>query len=312
MKKRLSWKEIWEVIRDTFTEFFGENSFFHGAALSFYTVIALIPLVYLAFTVIGFFIDENTAVQMIEQTLKRETGMKDVSWVLDFVHNTHFKKSSNTLNILVSLVLLYSSSALLSSLRFSINEFYDVKNPIKSKRKRIEYQIGSKLASIIFIPAFAIILVLFYVGQGFILSLLNYFFGDLSGIEHLFIQLITWILLILLNALTFSLILKFVHDGKVSNKMAFSGGLVTAILFMLGQLVINYYLNNLFFGSKGGVAGTLLVVLSWMYYTSQIIFLGAKFTKIYALKLGQPIEFKARKFTLRKFFNSFKSNFSQK
>ena len=72
-------------------------------------------------------------------------------------------------------------------------------------------------------------------------------------------------------------------------KIAFSGALATGLMLYFGQLLIKYYLGNYFFAKDGGIAGTMLVLLAWMYYTSQIIFLGAKFTAVYAKMVGQKI-----------------------
>jgi len=79
------------------------------------------------------------------------------------------------------------------------------------------------------------------------------------------------------------------HDGKVKWKLAFGGSMFTAILLYLGQLLINYYLTNFFFAANSGIAGTLLAILTWIFYTSQIIFLGATFTASYAKFVGKPI-----------------------
>jgi membrane protein len=98
-------------------------------------------------------------------------------------------------------------------------------------------------------------------------------------------------LAILTNVLLFAVIFKYLNDGKVEWRMAFSGAIVTAVLLYLGQLLIKYYLKHYFFGSSIGVPGTILVMLAWMYYSSQIIFLGAKYIKVYAVKVGRPVLF---------------------
>ncbi|MBI3240218.1 MAG: YihY/virulence factor BrkB family protein, partial [Flavobacteriia bacterium] len=98
----------------------------------------------------------------------------------------------------------------------------------------------------------------------------------------------------------FTIIFKYLNDGRVEWKLAISGALVTAILLYMGQLLIKYYLKNYFFGSSIGLPGTILVMLAWMYYSSQIIFLGAKFTKVYATKVGRPIIFQSRRFQAKR------------
>jgi membrane protein len=88
------------------------------------------------------------------------------------------------------------------------------------------------------------------------------------------------------------LVFKYVHDGIVKWRLAFRGALLTGTLLYLGQLLIKYYLFNYFFAANGGIAGTFFIILAWVYYSSQIIFYGAKFTAVYAKLIGQPIQFK--------------------
>jgi membrane protein len=71
-----------------------------------------------------------------------------------------------------------------------------------------------------------------------------------------------------------------------------AGATATALLLYLGQLLIKYYLTNYFFAAEGGIAGTIFVLLAWVYYSAQIIFLGAKFTAVYATMVGSPIHLK--------------------
>jgi membrane protein len=94
---------------------------------------------------------------------------------------------------------------------------------------------------------------------------------------------------IILNYLIFILILKYLNNAKVSWKVASTGALVTAILLFFGQLIIKYYLLNLFILGTVGIAGSFFIFLAWVHYSSQIIFIGAKFTYIFSKKIGQPI-----------------------
>jgi membrane protein len=92
------------------------------------------------------------------------------------------------------------------------------------------------------------------------------------------------------NLIIFWFIFKFMHDGKVSWKLALRGSALTSILLFTGQWLIKFYLTNYFFGAHGGVGGTMLVILVWVYYSSQIIFFGAKYMAVYARSKGHPIE----------------------
>ncbi len=297
---------MWTIIKKTFVEFFQEKSFFHGAALSYYTVFSLVPLIYLAIMIFGAVVGETEVLNLISKLLKEQVGLQDVSGLMSFLKGININKSSWLMFGIGIVTLLLTSSALLSSLRMSINEFYDISIEIKDRKKMIEYQIGTKLVSMFLLPLLGAILLVLYFGLTFLLSLLQNLMGDMSAMEWLIWSGLANFSTILMNAFMFALVLKYVHDGKVDWKSVFYGGLFTAVLLFIGQLLIKYYLQHYFFGSKAGVAGTLYVLLAWMYYTSQIIFLGAKFTKIVAIHFDRPIHFAGRKITTKKIVNSVK------
>jgi membrane protein len=298
--QKLKWGDIFHLVKKTILEFFQEQSFFHGAALSYYAVFALVPMIYLALISFGKIVGQDMVLKIIDSLLKEQVGLQDSSGLMQFLEQADFYKSSIVMNIIGIVVLLLTSTAMLQSLRTSINEFYDIKVDIADRRKRLEYTIGTKLVSIFLLPVFASVLMIMYFGETFVLSLGYSVFGEMNGFETFVLDFSLNAFSILMNGLLFTIVFKYVHDGFVPFKIAFGGGLVTSILLWAGQLGIKFYLQNYFFGSKAGVAGTILVLLAWMYYTSQIIFLGAKFTKVYAVFVGKPIHFQGRKVSTKK------------
>lgn len=297
--RRLSWKERREVVQSTFVEFFQEQSFFHGAALAYYAIFALVPMVYLSLISFGKFVGQETMLEIIDDILRKEVGLEDSSGIIDFLRQVDFEKGSVIMNIVGIVALLLSSSALLASLRTSINEFFDITNTIEGRRDRFVHHLSARLANIVLLPVLGIIVVVTYFGETFILSASHTLLGQLNYAEAFVIGVLQHVLAILTNVLLFALIFKYLHDGKVEWRLVFSGAIVTAVLLYAGQLLIKFYLKNYFFGSSVGVPGTILVILAWMYYSSQIIFLGAKFIKVYAVMVGRPIAFTQRKIKAR-------------
>jgi len=298
--RKLTWSEIGQVIRLTFIEFFQEKSFFHGAALAYYAVFALIPMIYLSLISFGSFVGQDTMLKIIDKLLKEEVGLADSSGIMSFLQEVNFEKGNPVMNIVGIVALLLSSSAMLASLRTSINEFFDIQLTFEDRKKRLVHNLWSRLANILLLPVLGIVVVVTYFGETIILSISRDFFGDLSQVEAFLMSSLRHVLAIGTNILLFSVIFKYLHDGTVRWKLAFAGAIVTAVLLYTGQLLIHYYLSNYFFGSSVGVPGTLLVILAWMYYSSQIIFLGAKFTKVYAVKVGRPIVFQPAKLNARR------------
>jgi len=272
-------------------EFFQENSFFHGAALAYYAVFAIIPIIYLAVISFGKIMGQEEILRLIKVLLEEQVGLKDSSGILAFLSEVHFEKSSVVLNIIGIIALMFSSSGLISSLRMSINEFYDVQVKIDDRKTKIFHTVLTKLISVFMLAVFGVSIVLLYTGETVFMSVSGELYHSfhlkqqwiMGGIEHL--------ASIGINTILFALVYKFLHDGKVVWKLAFSGGLLTACLLHIGQIGLKFYLTNFFFGSQMGIAGTLLIFLAWMYYSSQIIFLGAKFIKVYSELIGRPITF---------------------
>lgn len=298
--KKLSWLKIADLVKTTFVEFFAEQSFFHGAALAYYTIFALVPIMYLTLISFGQIVGQETVLTIIDNLLKEQVGLSDSSEIMGFVQEFDFEKGSWVMNVVGIFALILSSSALFDSLRHSINEFLDIVVKIEDRRKRILHNLGTRFVTIIFLPIFGVIIMVTYFVEPIILNFGHKLFDNLNYIDVVIFFVLEHALSLVTNFLLFTMIFKYLHDGNVRWKLAFSGGLVTSILLYLGQLVIHYYLNNYFFASGMGVPGALLVLLLWMYYSSQIIFLGAKFVKVYATEVGEPVVFTTRSIRRKK------------
>lgn len=283
-------KFILKLFKRTFIEFFSEKSFFHGAALSYYTVFALVPMLYLSITFFGYFVGNETMVQIISELLTSHIGIQDIDGILEFLNQIDFEKGSILMNAVGIGALMLSSTALLSSLKSSINEFYSIKPEFSHKRKKLLLTLLTKAVSLGIMTAIGLVVIIFYFSETILIGVANKMFQDYQAVSWFFNFILVHTIAILSNTVIFTLVFKFLHDGKVKWKPAIIGAAFTGALLYLGQVLIKYYLTNYFFAASGGVAGSIIVILVWMYYTSQIIFLGAKFTKVLSDLLETPIE----------------------
>lgn len=309
--RKLSWAERGQVVKSTFVEFFQEQSFFHGAALAYYAVFALVPIIYLSLISFGKFVGQQYMLDMINTILRDEVGLEDSSGIMSFLQKVNFEKGNFILNVVGTIALLISSSALLASLRMSINEFFDISIDYEHRRHRIVHNLRSRAINILLLPVLGLLIIVTYFGETVVLSMGQNLFSDPNSIEAFVLDMVQHALAILTNILLFAVIFKYLNDGKVEWRMAVSGAIVTAVLLYLGQLLIKYYLKHYFFGSSIGVPGTILVMLAWMYYSSQIIFLGAKYIKVYAVKVGRPILFAPKRMNEKSFIQRMKERRSR-
>jgi membrane protein len=287
-KKRLNWTEIGNLVKTTFVEYFSEATFRHAAALAYYAVFSLIPMIYLGVYFFGRILGNETVHLMISDFLHNQVGMQDVSGLMDFLKSYDVEKRNPVMEIVGIVTLLFASSAFVVSLRKSISDFLDIEPGTAPVKKMILRTILSRLLAIAFIGIFGVIILLIYVAQTVLISIgqdvitnstLHVLFSN--GLAH-FASLAT-------NFLIFTMMFKYIHDAKVKWKAAMFGALITAVLVYLGQVLIKFYLTNFFFAADGGVVGSIFVILAWIFYTSQILFLGAKFVKVYSEVAGIPV-----------------------
>jgi membrane protein len=287
--KLLSPLFVFQLTKKTIQEFFKEKSFLHGAALAYYAIFALVPLLYLCVNYVGMIFGNKFMIEIITEVLKEYIGIEDVSGILTFLDGVNFEKSSFILNSIGIIALLFSSTALLNSLRSSINDFYDIEPEYHSSKRMILMTVVTKLISIVFLTAIGLVVIIFYFAETIFMSMSSDWLSGFQTIQWLFESFLHHAISIGSNIVIFMFMFKFLNDGIIKWRLSFYGAIFTSGLLYLGQMMINYYISNYFFGSSAGLAGTLLVILLWMYYSSQIIFLGAKFTKVLGEMLDMPI-----------------------
>lgn len=283
--KKLTFKEIGKLIKTSIVEFIQGNSLFHGAALAYYTVFALVPLLYLALISVGQILGKDRLMVIATNFARENIGIKDVSWVSDFFTNIDIANVGFFMKVVGIIALIFTSTAIFNCLRTSLNEFYNL--DIKRQKGQFWKDLIFRGISLLVLGAITVVIIIVYFSEAVFVNFASHFTGNGSG------KIIGYIIenvgSIVTNFITFTFVFKYLHDGVVKWKLAMGGALFTSILLYLGQLLIKYYLFHFFFAADGGVAGTLLVILAWMYYSSQIIFLGAKFITVYARMVGRPI-----------------------
>lgn len=289
---RLPLTEVPSLIKDTFIEFLQRDGLFHGAALAYYALFAMVPLLYLSISFLGRIIGQEVMMEIISSLLQESIGIKDISGIMDYMKEVNFEKGSFFMEGVSIGVLLIASSAFLVSLKHSINTFFGLDINFSTRKKQFLNTLIFRLLSIAYVGIITVIIIILYFAQTVVMSLSSSALERYVVFNEYFASLLQHGFSILSNVMIFALVLKYVHNGYVQWKLAFGGAFLTSILLYLGQLLIKYYLNNIFFLSEAGFAGTLFIVLAWVYYTSQIIFFGAKFTAVYARKVGKPICFK--------------------
>jgi membrane protein len=228
---------------------------------------------------------------IIQDLFKANIGIYDTGVIVDLVEQMQWSGTGVMAKLFGVIALLVVSSAFVVYFKHSINELFGIRKKFENKRKKFLNSIIFRLISMGIVGGAAVAVISFYFVQAFVISSLDMVFHGDSFFELYFLQILKHLLSIGMNLLIFMFIFKYLHDGFVRWKLAFFGALITALLLYVGQLLINYYLLHFFFAAKsGGVAGLLFIILAYVYYSSQILFFGAKLIAVYAQKVGKPIK----------------------
>lgn len=284
--KKLAPGEVWSIIKAVFNDWLDDDAPRLGAALSYYTLFSLAPVLIIVIAVAGLVFGEEAARGEIVRQLQGlvgETGGKAIEMLLESAS----KPSSGVIATLVGFVtLLVGATGAFVELQSSLNAVWEVR---PKAGRGIRGLLRDRLLS------FGVIL-----GVGFLLLVSLVISAGLSAVSAWFTNLMPGAVLLahisnltlsfVVTTVLFAMIFKILPDVKLAWRDVALGAAVTAGLFTLGKFLIGLYLGRGSVASAYGAAGSLVALLVWVYYSTQILFLGAEFTQIYAERSGREIQ----------------------
>lgn len=273
-KRQLLLKAFWQALK----EYVQEGAFHHGAALAYYTLFAFIPIIYLTTSIYGRIIGQQNMREIVGSILKSGLGIQDSGSILKLVESMSIDKPNFFLELASIGILLYTCSAFMISLKRSLNEFFNVSKKSRQESNLFMEIIGFRFVGVLLLAIFALVIILFYFLQIFIFSALTSWLQWNNGFVDFSLQVLQVLFTLLSNILIFSLIFKYMHNAKVTWRVARNGAIATAILLYLSQWIIGYYLQHYFVMGTLGVANSIFIMLAWVHYSAQIVFFGAKYT----------------------------------
>ena len=272
-------KSLWKVLLATFAGFSRDNGLKLSASLAYYTIFSIAPLLILILSLAGIFLGPDSASNKLYGQINQYVGAEAAKQIQDIIKHLQFSGKSGIALVSGVITLLIGASSLFLEIQDSLNTIWRVKaKPKKGWVKMLQNRFIS----------FSLIISL-----GFLLLaslLVNIIVSAISTRLSRFLPEITERLIEIVNlgvsfiviSILFGIIFKFLPDVKIKFKDVRSGAIFTAILFMIGQFVISLYLKYSAQGSAYGAAGSIIVLLVWVYYTASILYIGAEFTQVYA------------------------------
>ncbi len=274
------------VLKEAAKAFSEDNAVKLSAALSYYTIFAIGPLLVIVLSLSGIFLGEAAVEGKLYGQIRGLIGSDAAKQVQEIIQNIQKTNNSTIGAIIGGIVLVIGATGIFAEIQDSINYIWSLK--AKPKRGFIKL-LMNRLLSFSLIISLGFLLIVSLVANA-LMDILNErltrFFPDTMVYV---IYGLNIVLLLAVISLLFAIIFKVLPDGKIKWMDAFVGAFFTSILFLIGKSAIGYYLGNSKLGTTYGTAASVVIILTWVYYTSIILYFGAEFTKVYALEFGGGI-----------------------
>jgi membrane protein len=282
-------RTIWNTSKAIVTGFFANKPFQLAAALSYYTLLSMAPLLLLLTGLAGLFFGEAAAREQVLQYMGSMVGSQESDVVRALMTQAGNHQAGLVSTIIGTAVLVVGATTVFAHLQTALNQIWDVQAiPARSVIWRL---LGSRLL------ALAIVF-----GMAFILLVSMAISVALAGAEHhlsnqfpgagIAMRVIYGLVSFAIVVGVIALLYKYVPDARIEWREVLVGALITGALFTVGKYALGVYLAHLRY-SSAGAAGSLILIVVWVYYSALILFLGAQATQVYACRFGKEIQPKA-------------------
>jgi membrane protein len=271
----------WKMLKDTVLAFIDDEALSRGAAIAFYTVTSIAPVLLIVIAIAGLAFGQEAAQNAIIAQLSGLMGPKTAE-VLQTAIASAATKSSGVIATIVGVVtLLITASGVFGEMQTALNAIWKT----KPKGGTVSRLIRARAASLGLVAAMGFLLLVSLVVSTGLTAFGNYLDAVLP-FGKVILAAISFVVSLALISFLFAAIYKILPDRDLEWRDVVTGAIVTSVLFTIGKALISWYIGSSAVASSFGAAGALIVLLLWVYYSAQIFLLGAEFTKIYANRHG--------------------------
>src|SRR5688572_23878722 len=279
-------RKAWEILKQTVLNFFQDDSFSYASSIAFYTIFSL-PAILIISLSIGATVYERDIVQkeLINQ-VARLIGPESAGDVEEILINAALDSTGTFAKIVGIITLIFSATTVFISLQTSLNKIWGIKP--KPERGIVKYLLD-RLLSLAMVISIGFLLLVSLVFDTVLVVFQNSLTKVLAGWALYLVTAVNIIVSLGIITVIFAILFKVLPDAKIKWKDVWVGAIVTTVFFALGKYLIGFYLGNSSVNSAYGAAGSLVIILIWVYYSTVIFLFGAELTSVYAEKLGSDI-----------------------
>ena len=283
----MSLETIWELLKATVSQWKQDQASLMAAALAYYTIFSLAPLLIIVIAIAGTVFGEQAAKGELVTQMQDLIGKDGAQLIQTALENaSQVKPNQGLIPTLINIgFLLSGATVVFGQLQNSLNIIWEVQtkpgNGIKDFFRK-------RFLSFSMVLVIAFLLLVSLVISTVLVILGNYLRGLIPGFTYLW-QLLNFLISFGIVTLLFAMIFKILPDAKIAWIDVWMGAAITAILFNIGKSLLGLYLGKTSLASIYGAAGSLVIILTWVFYSAQILFLGAEFTQVYTRRWGKEI-----------------------
>jgi membrane protein len=273
--------EIWKLLEETVLSFIEDEALSRGAAIAFYTVTSIAPVLLIVIAIAGLVFGEDAAENAIVMQLSDLMGPQTAKVLQSAVASAASKSSGTIATIIGVITLMATASGVFGEMQSTLNAIWKA----EPKGMTVSHLIRARAASLGLVAALGLLLIVSLAVSAALTAFGNYLDSILPFGQLLF-PAMNFLISLLPISVLFAVIYKVLPDRHIEWPDVVVGGVVTAVLFDIGKSLIGWYIGSSAVASSYGAAGALIVLLLWVYYSIQLFLLGAEFTKIYANRHG--------------------------
>lgn len=279
-------KEIGRVLKKAFKEWWSKDPFRESAVIAYYAIFSLPGLLVVVITVAAYFFGRDAVNDHLVKEITATMGANTAEQIQNMIAKAGEIKNSVWSTIIGIITIILGATGVFAQFQKSLNIIWEVKaDKIKSGIWNV---VKVRLFSFGLIISIAFILMISLIISAMLSAFGNWVSGRFSESMLVILQVLNFILSLLIIAVLFALMFKFLPDAKIKWRHVWVGSVVTALLFEIGKFALGLYFGKTDPGAGYGAAGSVILILLWASYSSMIVFFGAEFTRAYAdLKDGK-------------------------
>lgn len=285
-RKKVTLKGLWSVLKETFKGFGEDKVPKLSGSLAYYTVFSMGPLLIVIIYLCSIFLKREAVEGTIYNQIQGFVGSDTASQIQEIIRNASLQGKKTVAAIIGIVTLLIGATTVFAEIQDSINGIWRLK---AKPNKGLWLLVKTRLLSFSLIISLGFLLLVSLSVTTLIEGLNNKLRSIFPDVTIVVFYIINLVLNITIIALLFGMVFKVLPDAKIRWKDVMAGAIVTSLLFLLGKFGITFYISKSNVGSTYGAAGSLVVLLLWVYYSSIILYTGAEFTRAYAIEFGREI-----------------------